>query len=234
MERLDKFLSNLGLATRSQLKMILKAGLVTVNGAVVRDGSVKVDPQKDRITFDAAPVGGGGRLVLMLHKPAGYVTSTSDPRDPVVMALIPEEFRVKDLAPVGRLDKDTEGLLLLTNDGALAHRLISPKSGIPKVYYARHEGTAGEEDVQAFEAGLTLGDGTKCLPAKLRPLGPNESLITVVEGKYHQVRRMMASRGMTVLYLRREKEGFLELQDLPKGKIRKLTQQEMEQLDNLT
>lgn len=234
MERLDKFLSNLGLATRSQLKPILKSGRVTVNGVSARDGSVKIDPQTDAVCLDGVPVGGGGRLVLMLHKPAGYVTSTSDPRDPVVMSLIPAEYKVKDLAPVGRLDKDTEGLLLLTNDGQLAHRLISPKSGIPKVYYARHEGTAGEADAAAFAEGLTLGDGTKCLPAKLEPLGPGESLVTVVEGKYHQVRRMLASRGMPVTYLRRDKEGFLELGTLEKGQIRKLTPAEMDKLDNLT
>jgi len=135
-----------------------------------------------------------------------------------------------DLKPVGRLDKETEGLLLFTNDGALLHRLISPKKEVPKVYYARHEGTAAQEDVDAFSQGLTLGDGTKCLPAVLEPLGAGESLVTVCEGKYHQVRRMLASRSMPVLYLERRKEGSLELGDLPRGKTRLLTEEEVERL----
>ena len=135
-----------------------------------------------------------------------------------------------DLKPVGRLDKATEGLLLFTNDGDLLHRLISPKKEVPKIYYARHEGTATAEDVQAFAEGLTLRDGTRCLSAKLKPLGAGESLITVCEGKYHQVRRMMASRGMTVLYLERRQEAGLTLGDLPRGKVRELTDEEISQL----
>jgi 16S rRNA pseudouridine516 synthase len=147
------------------------------------------------------------------------------------MELLPAHYRAMDVKPVGRLDKATEGLLLFTNDGDLLHRLISPKKEVQKVYYARHEGTAGEEDIAAFEAGLTLRDGTVCLPAKLAPLGPGESLITVCEGKYHQVRRMMASRGMTVLYLERRVEGGLELGDLPRGELRELTEAEISTLD---
>jgi 16S rRNA pseudouridine516 synthase len=135
-----------------------------------------------------------------------------------------------DVKPVGRLDKATEGLLLFTNDGDLLHRLISPKKEIPKVYYARHEGTASDEDVQAFADGLTLRDGTVCLPAKLEPLGAGESLITVCEGKYHQVRRMMASRGMHVEYLERRQEGTLTLGDLPRGQTRELNQAEINAL----
>ena len=132
---------------------------------------------------------------------------------------------------MGRLDKATEGLLLFTNDGDLLHRLISPKKEVRKVYYARHEGTAGEEDIAAFAAGLTLRDGLSCLPAKLEPLGPGESLITVCEGKYHQVRRMMASRNMTVLYLERRQEGRLTLGKLPRGQVRELTQAEITELE---
>jgi len=132
---------------------------------------------------------------------------------------------------VGRLDKSTEGLLLFTNDGDLLHRLISPKKEVPKVYYARHEGCAGEADIRAFADGLTLRDETKCLPAVLEPIGPGESLVTVCEGKYHQVRRMMASRGMTVTYLERRKEGLLDLGDLPRGQIRRLTETELSLLD---
>lgn len=232
MERLDKFLSESGVGTRSQVKPILKSGRVTVDGAIVRDGSVKIDPKKSEIALDGEVLGGKCRIVLMLNKPAGFVTSTEDPRDKTVMELLPEQYRNQDLNPVGRLDKATEGLLLFTNDGALLHDLISPRKEVPKVYYARHEGTATREDAAAFRTGLTLRDGTKCLSAELQPLGPGESLITVREGKYHQVRRMMASRNMTVLYLERRQEGSLTLGDLPRGQVRELTEQEMQTLLN--
>ena len=150
------------------------------------------------------------------------------------MELLPPELLRQDVKPVGRLDKETEGLLLFTNDGDLLHRLISPKKEVPKIYYARHEGTATEEDVAAFAAGLTLRDGLECLPAKLEPLGAGESLVTVCEGKYHQVRRMMASRQMTVTYLQRRQEGELTLGDLPLGQVRQLTEEEIRQLDEMT
>ena len=230
MERLDKFLSEAGIASRRELKSLLKTGAVQVNVKAVTDGAVKIDPAADRICFRGAPVAGRRRLVLMLHKPAGYVSSTEDPRDRTVMELIPAEYRRQGVAPVGRLDKETEGLLLFTNDGELAHRLISPKNGVEKRYYARHEGTASQADAEAFARGLTLRDGTQCRPALLEPLGPGESAITVTEGKYHQVRRMMASRGMTVRYLRREREGALALGDLPPGALRELTEQEIRTL----
>ena len=148
-----------------------------------------------------------------------------------VMELLPKEYAHQDLKPVGRLDKATEGLLLFTNDGDLLHRLISPKKEVPKIYYAKHEGTAGQADVAAFAAGLTLRDETVCLPAKLEPLGPGESLITVCEGKYHQVRRMMASLQMTVLYLERRSEGGLTLGNLERGKTRELTEKEIQFLE---
>ena len=143
------------------------------------------------------------------------------------MELLPTPYRSMELRPVGRLDKATEGLLLFTNDGDLLHRLISPKKEVPKVYYAQHEGTATQEDVQAFADGLTLRDGTVCLPATLEPLGDGESQITVCEGKYHQVRRMMVSRGMHVTYLKRQREGSLSLEDLPLGQVRELTEEEI-------
>ena len=231
MERLDKFLCDSGVGTRSQVKVILKAGRVQVDGKVEKDNSRKVDPNTQTITLDGEVLGGKRRVVVMLNKPEGFVTATEDKNDRTVMELLPEEMKHLDLKPVGRLDKATEGLLLFTNDGDLLHRLISPKKEVPKVYYARHEGTAGEEDVQAFAEGLTLRDGLECLPAKLQPLGPGESLITVCEGKYHQVRRMMASRNMTVLYLERRKEGTLELGNLPRGAVRELTMEEISTLE---
>ena len=231
MERLDKFLCDSGVGTRSQVKAILKSGRVTVDGRPEKDGSRKIDPAAQQVCLDGAALGGKRRLVVMLNKPAGYVTATEDPRDPTVMELLPPELKHLDLKPVGRLDKATEGLLLFTNDGDLLHRLISPKKEVPKVYYARHEGTAAPEDVEAFAQGLTLRDGTRCLPAKLAPLGPGESLITVCEGKYHQVRRMMASRNMTVLYLERREEGPLTLGDLPRGAVRELSEGEIRALE---
>ena len=227
MERLDKFLCDSGVGTRSQVKLIIKAGRVTVDGLPARDSSVKIDPQKQTVCLDGEALGGKQLVVLMLNKPAGYITATEDPKEPTVMELLPEQYRRLELKPVGRLDKATEGLLIFTNDGDMLHRLISPKKEIPKIYYARHEGTATAEDVAAFKAGVTLRDETVCLPAVLEPLGPGESLITVCEGKYHQVRRMMAARGMHVNYLERRQEGSLALGDLPRGEVRKLSEDEI-------
>jgi len=232
MERLDKFLCDSGAGTRSQVKVILKSGRVSVDGKPEKDGSRKIDAAVHTVCLDGEPLGGRRRAVVMLNKPAGYVTATEDPVEKTVMELLPTEMRHLDLKPVGRLDKATEGLLLFTNDGDLLHRLISPKKEVPKIYYARHEGTAGEEDVQAFSAGLTLRDGTVCLSAVLRPLGMGESLITVCEGKYHQVRRMMASRGMPVTYLERRQDGALTLDDLSRGQIRMLTEAQILLLEN--
>ncbi len=227
MERLDKFLCDSGAGTRSQVKLILKAGRVAVSGRPVKDGSLKIDPATQEITLDGTALGGRRRVVLMLNKPAGFVTATEDKLDKTVMELLPEEYRHLDLKPVGRLDKATEGLLLFTNDGDLLHRLISPKKEVPKVYYARHEGQAGPGDVEAFRQGLTLKDGLVCLPALLEPLGPGESHVTVREGKYHQVRRMMAARGMPVVYLERIREGALALEGLERGAVRELTEAEI-------
>ena len=229
MERLDKFLCDCGVGTRSQVKAILKAGRVTVDGKPERDGSRKLDPASHSVCLDGEALRQRGRIVLMLNKPAGYVTATEDARDKTVMELLPTEYQ--HLKPVGRLDKATEGLLLFTDDGDLLHRLISPKKEVPKIYYARHEGEATQADVQAFTEGLTLGDGTVCLPAKLEPVGAGESRITVCEGKYHQVRRMMASRNMHVDYLERIQEGPLTLGQLPRGACRELTEQEIAQLE---
>ena len=232
MERLDKFLCDSGAGTRSQVKVMLKAGRVTVDGKVEKDNSKKIDPDQQVVTLDGNVLGGKRRMVVMLNKPAGFVTATEDPVERTVMELLPESMKHLDLKPVGRLDKATEGLLLFTNDGDLLHRLISPKKEVPKVYYAKHEGTATQEDVDAFAQGITLRDGTECLPAKLQPLGEGESLVTVCEGKYHQVRRMMASRNMTVLYLERREESCLQLGDLPRGNVRELTEAEVAALEN--
>ena len=227
MERLDKFLCDSGIGTRSQVKVILKSGRVTVDGKPVKDGSQKVDGQKQEVCCDGVRVFGSRRIVVMLNKPAGYVTATEDPVERTVMELLPKEIRNMDVKPVGRLDKATEGLLLFTNDGDLLHRLISPKKEVPKIYYAKHAGDASQEDIAAFAAGLTLKDGTVCRSAVLQRVAEGESLITVCEGKYHQVRRMMASRNMTVEYLERRQKGNLQLGDLPRGQCRELTAQEI-------
>lgn len=167
----------------------------------------------------------------MLHKPAGCVTAARDGRHKTVMDYIPARYA--GLMPVGRLDKETEGLLLFTNDGDLAHRLLAPKRRIEKTYFAEHSGTAVQADVDAFLAGCVLRDGTSCLPAVLEPLGEGKSLVRVCEGKYHQVRRMLASRGMTVTYLRRIAEGGLSLGSLPVGTTRELTEQEIAALESV-
>lgn len=227
MVRLDKFLCDSGAGSRSQVKLLLKAGRATVDGEVWKDGSRKVDPQTQEITLDGIPLGGKRRTVVMMNKPQGYVTATEDAGQATVMELLPQQMRHLELKPVGRLDKATEGLLLFTNDGELLHRVISPKRRVPKVYYVRHEGQAGPAEAEAFARGLTLGDGTVCLPAKLESLGPGESLVTVCEGKYHQVRRMMASLGMGVTYLERREEGSLTLAGLPRGQVRELTPEEI-------
>ena len=231
MERLDKFLCDCGAGTRSQVKAIIKSGRVAVNGSVVKDGSVKLDPDTARVELDGQLLRAAGQIVVMLNKPAGYVTATEDPVERTVMELLPAEYKYMDLKPVGRLDKQTEGLLLFTNDGDLLHRLISPGREVKKVYYAQHEGTAEDADVEAFRQGITLRDGTVCRSAVLEPLGPGESMIAICEGKYHQVRRMMAARGMHVLYLERRREGGLELGDLSRGEARELTVEEKALLD---
>lgn len=230
MQRLDKFLCDCGVGTRSQVKQILKSGRVTLDGISVKDGSLKIQDGA-AVCLDGETLTAQSRLVVMLNKPAGYVTATEDATEKTVMELLPPQYRNRGLKPVGRLDKATEGLLLFTDDGDLLHRLISPKKQVPKVYYARHEGTAGAADVEAFAQGLTLRDGTVCLSAKLEPVGPGESLITVCEGKYHQVRRMMASRDMTVTYLERRQEGNLVLGDLPRGEVRQLDEKEIQILE---
>lgn len=233
MERLDKFLCDSGVGTRSQVKVILKTGEVTVDGLVIRDGAMKIAPEKQTVCFRGEMLSGKTRVVLMLNKPAGYVTATEDKQEKTVMEWIPDIYKNQGVKPVGRLDKATEGLLLFTNDGELLHCLISPKKQVPKRYYARHEGTATDADVEAFAQGITLGNGEVCMGAVLEIIGPGESMVEICEGKYHQVRRMMASRGLTVTYLERRQEGNLVLGDLPRGEVRLLTEAEIRALDEI-
>ena len=231
MQRLDKYLCDCGVGTRSQVKQLLKAGRISLDGCAVRDGSMKIDPDGCCVQLDGQGVRRASGVVVVVNKPSGYGTAAEDAREKTGMELLPEAYKRLELRPVGRLDKETEGLLLFTNDGDLLHRLITPRNQVRKVYYARHIGTATAEDVEAFRLGLTLRDGTQCRSAELKPLGEGESLITVCEGKYHQVRRMMASRQMTVTYLQRRAEGPLSLGDLPLGQVRQLTQAEVADLE---
>lgn len=232
MQRLDRFLSEAGVESRRKIKEVIKSGRVSVNGTIIRTPEVKIDESKDEVMLDDVAIARSNRrIVLMMHKPAGCVTAAKDDRYPTVMEHLPPEYR--KLMPIGRLDLETEGLLLFTNDGDLAHRLIMPKHQIEKTYYAEHPGTADESDVEAFRTGCELRDGTKCLPAVLEPLGEGKSLVRVREGKYHQVRRMLASRGKPVSYLRRIAEGELELGTLPIGMTRELTEEEIKNLESV-
>lgn len=235
MERLDKMLSGTGHWTRKEIKDLVKAGRVTANGARVRDSAEKYESDAE-ICVDGHPIVLDQLVYLMMNKAAGVVSSTEDPRDHTVLDSLPGRYRVMGLFPAGRLDKDTEGLLLLTNDGPLAHRLLSPRYHVKKRYFARVDGVLTPDDSMAFAAGITLRDGTACLPAKLEILEkPNEGIVTVEEGKYHQVKRMLASRGKPVLYLQRLSIGTLELdQALEKGQWRALSRKELERLQNLT
>lgn len=227
MLRLDKFLSEAGIASRRQLRDIIRSGRVRVDGVAVTDYAFKFDEMSCRVTLDGEEVSAGGQIVVMMNKLAGYITATEDSRKPTVMELLPEEYRKMQLKPIGRLDKETEGLLLFTNDGDLLHRIVSPRHAVEKVYYAEHEGVVTQDDIDQFAEGLRLRDGTKCRPAKLESLELGKSLITVQEGKYHQVRRMMSARGMYVSYLKRVREGNLSLGELKPGKVRRLSEEEI-------
>lgn len=232
MERLDKIISATGKKSRREVREMVRQGRVLVDGKPAPAADMKVDPQTAVILLDGEPLGYEKFTYVMLHKPAGVLTATEDRRQETVLDLLPPELRRRALSPVGRLDKDTEGLLLLTNDGQLAHRLLSPKSHVDKVYYARVDGALEPGDIVAFAAGMTLGDGLECLPAGLEILSPTEALVTLREGKFHQVKRMLAARGKPVLYLKRLSMGRLRLDPaLAPGAWRMLTEEERSALN---
>lgn len=231
MIRLDKLLCDMGIASRSELKQIIKSGRVLVDGIPITAPEKRVDPESVHIVLDGRELSYKKFHYYMMDKPAGVLSATEDPRQKTVLDLVSAEMRRMGIFPVGRLDKDTSGLLLLTNDGDFAHRVISPKSGIWKLYRARVDGKLGPEDVKAFEEGLVLGDGTACLPAKLKILAPGDCLVTVMEGKYHQVKRMLASRGAPVAKLRRLAVGGLKMDErLGPGGFRELENRELDML----
>ena len=228
MLRLDKFLSEQGVASRKELKEIIRSGRVSVDGVRQCLTEAKIDPERSVILVDGKQISSRRSHSYMLHKPLGVVTATEDRSERTVLDLLPPELKRLGLFPVGRLDKDTSGLLILTNDGDFAHRVISPKSTVEKCYSARVEGVLDEEDCRAFLEGITLKDGTRCLPAKLEILEKDRCLVRVIEGKYHQVRRMLASRGKPVLTLHRLSIGALTLDDsLAPGEWRELSEEDL-------
>ncbi|GGJ02978.1 pseudouridine synthase [Alicyclobacillus cellulosilyticus] len=229
-ERLDKVLAHMGIGSRKDIKKLVRAGRVVVDGRVVTDAGMRVVPWEVSILVDGEPVDYRRFIYLMMNKPPGVITATADARHPVVTDLLAEEHRVLRPFPVGRLDKDTEGLLILTNDGQLAHRLLSPHRHVPKVYYARVEGQVGDRDVAVFARGVTLDDGYVTQPGELRILHAgdvSEVELTIYEGKYHQVKRMFAAVGKRVVYLKRMAMGPLWLDErLAPGEYRPLTEEE--------
>ncbi len=234
MMRLDKFLVSMEVGSRSQVKTLVKKGLITVNGVVCKDPDSKIDENTDVVAYQGKNLSYTKYRYYMLHKPQGVVTATQDNQDKTVMDLL-TDVRKKDLFPVGRLDKDTEGLLLITDDGALAHALLSPKKHVDKTYRVRCREVFTAEDAQKLEQGVDIGDDKPTLPAKVEILDERELLLTIHEGRYHQVKRMLQAVNNEVVYLKRETFGNLELdENLALGEYRELREDELIALKNIT
>ena len=236
-QRLDKIIASTGKYSRREVKLLLRQGRILVDGRMAGKPEEKYHPEAVELRVDGEVLHYRRETWVMLHKPAGYLSATEDGRGKTVLDLLPEDLRRQRLFPVGRLDRDTEGLLLLTNEGGLAHDLLSPRNHVDKVYYARVQGRLEEADCAAFREGITLGDGLVCLPAELKILSSaqegSEAEVTLREGKFHQVKRMLASRGNPVEYLKRLKMGNLTLDpQLKRGAYRYLTQEELDGLRN--
>lgn len=226
--RLDKYISDCTAYSRSELKQMIKAGRVVLNGTAVNRPEIKLDPEAAVVLLDGERLVRSEYVYYMLNKPAGLLSATDDGKQKTVIDLFPPELRKRGLFPVGRLDKDTRGLLLITNDGEFAHKLISPKSGIFKVYHAQIDGELRADAQAVFKEGLVLADGTRCLPAELCQLDDGSCLVSVMEGKYHQVKRMIAACGATVTQLKRLSIGGLLLDEMLKeGEFRPLSQDEL-------
>ncbi|QAT39324.1 16S rRNA pseudouridine(516) synthase [Clostridium sp. JN-9] len=238
MERLDKVLSNLGYGTRKEVKYMVKKSMIEVNDVVVKDSGLAIEPEKCKIKVNGEEVNYRKYIYIMMNKPSGVISATFDNYDKTVIDLLDEEYRIFDPFPVGRLDKDTEGLLLITNDGELNHRLISPKWHVDKKYYAEINKPVSDDDVNAFSQGIVLDDGYKCLPGKLNIIksAENGSEVEVIihEGKFHQVKRMFESLGKEVVFLKRMNFGPLELDSaLKEGSYRELSQEEVSILKDI-
>ncbi len=233
-QRLDKILSNFGFGSRTEIKSAVKKGLVSVNGQVAKDSGLHVDPAASVIIMNGIKLEYRKYIYLMMNKPQGVISATTDTRQRTVFDIMPEEYKCFELFPAGRLDIDTEGLVLMTNDGQLAHEILSPRKHVTKKYYARVEGRVLQADAVAFEGGVTLDDGYKTLPAKLEILSSDqvsEIRLSIVEGKFHQVKRMFEAVGKKVIYLKRLSMGRLELDEsLGLGECRELAPEEVELL----
>lgn len=231
--RLDKYLAEMGCGTRSEVKKAISKGQVRINDQVMKKPEYKLDTETDKVWFQEKQVSYAEYEYYMLNKPAGVVSATEDAKETTVVELITGRQR-KDLFPVGRLDKDTEGLLLITNDGELAHRLLSPKKHVDKTYYARIDGKVTEEDTELFKKGVDIGDEKPTMPAELEILKSGEESeieLTIREGRFHQVKRMFHACGKEVVYLKRLRMGSLKLDEtLKPGEYRKLTEKEIEEL----
>lgn len=234
--RLDKLLANMGYGSRKDIKIGVKKKLVKVNGEFPKSTAVHVDPEVDEVLVNGERVLYKPIVYLMMNKPAGVISATVDKYEETVVDLVEEEFTYYDLHPVGRLDKDTVGLLILTNDGKLSHDLLSPKKHVPKTYYAKVEGHVTDADVKAFAKGINVNDEYTALPAVLNIIASgdiSEIEVTIYEGKYHQVKRMFSARGKEVIYLKRLSMGALRLDEtLEEGMSRELTDTELELLQN--
>jgi 16S rRNA pseudouridine516 synthase len=238
MERLDKVLGNLGYGSRKEIKASCKNGEVVVDGEIIKDSATKIDPETAVIEVNGERVMYRKYVYLLLNKPAGVVSATFDNYDETVIDLLNPEYQVFEPFPVGRLDKDTVGFLLLTNDGALNHKLISPKNHVDKVYYAEIDKPVDEKDIASFRKGIVIDDGYKCMPGNLEIISSTEDgsevLVTIQEGKFHQVKRMFEALDKSVVYLKRVKFGPMELDEaLEEGEYRELTQEEIDILNNL-
>ncbi len=230
MMRLDKLLAHMDYGSRKEVKELIRKGYVLVNGNVIKDDDYKVDEFNDEINILDSEIKYEEFIYIMLNKPDGYVSATYDFNKPTVLDLI-NDYKKRNLFPVGRLDIDTVGLLLITNDGALAHKLLSPKSHVDKKYYLKYEGKYDESFIKKFQDGIVLDDGYKCMSASFIDLGNNEAYIIIKEGKFHQVKRMMESLGCNVTFLKRVSFGNLSLDEsLEEGKWRHLTIEEVESL----
>lgn len=230
--RIDKLLSNIGIGTRKEVKKFIKEGLVLVNGNTVKDAGLIINTETDEILFDGKKLNYKEFIYIMINKPKGVISATSDPIEKTVIDLLPQELKARNPFPVGRLDKDTEGLLLITNDGDLAHQLLSPKKNVIKKYYAEILGFVNESDIKAFNEGIILEDGYKTLPANLEILCSSSDVskvyVYIREGKYHQIKRMFESVGKKVIYLKRLAMGSLTLdENLKPGEWRELSEEEL-------
>jgi len=234
-QRLDKILSNLGFGSRKEIGALIRSGRVTVDGKVCKSADEKVDPENQSLCFCGEEVEYRQYEYIMMNKPAGYLSATEDNRQKTVIELLPDRLQRIGLFPAGRLDRDSEGLLLLTNDGAAAHAIISPKKNIDKLYYVKYTGQLHPDTKEKFEAGIEIDGGEICLPAKIELIGEGEAEITVHEGKFHQVKRMISAAGGEVTYLKRLRIGEIKLdKNLEVGQIRRLSGAESEWIAQIT